>query len=71
MGYAADPQEAWEQAVKAKGGRERLHAVHTLAVYLRPAPVNLAGPLTNWLLVFPDRYPRIRGRAADRNGWWW
>jgi hypothetical protein len=54
--HAADPQAAWEQAVQAKGGRERLHAVHSLAVYLRPANVNLAGLPTNWLCVFPDRY---------------
>ncbi|HVN05251.1 MAG TPA: hypothetical protein VMT86_12580, partial [Bryobacteraceae bacterium] len=53
---AADPQAAWQQAVEAKGGRERLHAVHSLAVYLRPANVNMAGPLSTWLCVFPDRY---------------
>jgi hypothetical protein len=54
--YSADPQEVWEQAVQAKGGRERLHSVHSLAIYMKPAPVNLAGPPANWLCAFPDRY---------------
>jgi len=44
---AADPQEVWEQAVKAKGGRERLRGVHSLAIYMKPADVNLRGPATN------------------------
>jgi len=60
--HAADPQEVWEQAVQAKGGRERLHGVHSLAIYMRPpAGVNLAGPPTNWLCVFPDRYFEFDG----------
>ena len=54
--HAADPQEVWEQAIKAKGGRERLLSVHSLAIYMKPAPVNLRGRATNWLCVFPDRY---------------
>jgi len=53
---AADPQEVWEQAVKAKGGRERLKNVHSLAIYLKPANVNLSGPPGTWLCVFPNRY---------------
>jgi len=61
---AADPQEVWEQAVKAKGGRERLRGVHSLAIYMKPADVNLRGPATNWLLVFPDRYFEFDGARA-------
>jgi hypothetical protein len=61
--HAADPQEIWEQAVQAKGGRDRLHGVRSLAVYMKPAEVNLAGPATNWLCVFPDRYFEFQGRA--------
>jgi len=66
--HAADPQEVWEQAVKAKGGRERLHSVHSLAIYMRPAEVVLAGPPTNWLCVFPDRYFEFdgAGRGSSR-----
>jgi len=66
--HAAGPGEAWERAVQAKGGRERLHAVHSLAIYLTPAPVNLAGPPTTWLCVFPDRYfefERVPGRRSS------
>jgi hypothetical protein len=62
--YAADPREVWEQAVKAKGGRERLHSVHSLAVYMKPADVQLAGPPTSILCVFPDRYFEFEGRAT-------
>ena len=62
--HAADPREVWEQAVKAKGGRERLRGVHSLAVYMKPADVNLSGPATNWLLVFPDRYFEFDGARA-------
>ena len=53
---AADPHAAWEQAVQAKGGRDRLHRVHALAVYMKPAEVVMAGPYANWLCVFPNRY---------------
>ncbi len=49
--------------MKAKGGRERLHNVHSLAVYLKPAPVNFAGSPTNWLCVFPDRYFEFEGAS--------
>jgi len=63
---AADPHEMWEQAVAAKGGRERLHSVHSLAIYLRPAQLNLPGPPTNWLCVFPDRYFEFTGRMNAR-----
>jgi hypothetical protein len=59
--HAADPQEAWERAVKAKGGRERLHSVHSLAIYLKPAQVMMGGPPTTWLCVFPDRYFEFQG----------
>ena len=52
----ADPQSVWDQAIQAKGGRERLRNVHTLAVYMKPAQVLLAGPPANWLCVFPNRY---------------
>ena len=61
--HAAEPQEVWEQAVKAKGGRDRLRSVHSLAVYMKPAEVNLAGPPTNWLCVFPDRYFEFEARS--------
>jgi len=66
--HAADPQEVWEQAVKAKGGRDRLRSVHSLAVYMKPADVNLAGPPANWLCVFPDRYFEFDGggRGSQR-----
>jgi hypothetical protein len=66
--HAADPREVWEQAVKAKGGRERLRGVHSLAVYMKPAEVNLAGPPANWLCVFPDRYFEFDGggRGSQR-----
>ena len=65
---AADPQAVWGQAVKAKGGRERLRSVHSLAVYMKPAAVNLAGPPTNWLCVFPGQYFEFEGesRAGQR-----
>jgi hypothetical protein len=58
---SADPQEAWDQAVKAKGGRDRLHSVHSLAMYMKSAQVNTPGPPANWLCVFPDRYFEYRG----------
>lgn len=63
-----DPREVWEQAVKAKGGRDRLRSVRSLAVYMKPAEVNLAGPPTNWLCVFPDRYFEFEGagRGSQR-----
>jgi len=50
--------------VKAKGGRDRLHSVHSLAIYMKPADVNLAGPPANWLCVFPDRYFEFDGRSG-------
>jgi hypothetical protein len=62
---AADPQEVWEQAVKAKGGHERLRGVHSLAIFMKPAEVNLAGPPTNWLCVFPDRYFEFDGAGRS------
>lgn len=62
--HAADPQEVWEQVVKAKGGRERLRSVHSLAIYMKPAEVNLRGPATNWLCVFPDRYFEFDGAGV-------
>jgi hypothetical protein len=62
--HAADPREVWEQAVQAKGGRDRLHGVHSLAIYMKPADVNLTGPPTNWLCVFPDRYFEFDGRGS-------
>lgn len=61
---AADPAEIWEQAVKAKGGRDRLHRVQSLAVYMKPAAVNFRGPVTNWLCVFPDRYFEFDGQGS-------
>jgi hypothetical protein len=65
---AADPQAVWEQAIQAKGGRERLRKVQTLAVYMKPAPVNLAGPPANWLCVFPNRYFEWEGgRGPERS----
>jgi hypothetical protein len=64
VAHAADPQEIWDEAVKAKGGRERLHSVHSLAVYLKPAEVNLRGPATTLLCVFPDRYFEFDGRGS-------
>jgi hypothetical protein len=65
--HAADPQEAWEQAVKAKGGHDRLHRVHSLAIYMKPAQVNLAGPPTNWLCVFPGRYFEFEGHPMSQH----
>jgi hypothetical protein len=62
--YAADPHDVWEQAVKAKGGRDRLHSVHSLAIFMRPADVNLRGAATNWLCVFPDRYFEYDGAGV-------
>ena len=62
---SGDPQEVWERAVQAKGGRDRLHGVHSLAVYMKPAEVVMAGPPTNWLCVFPERYFEF---AAARGG---
>ncbi|MGC9948466.1 MAG: hypothetical protein ABSF64_19030 [Bryobacteraceae bacterium] len=62
--HAADPREVWEQAVQAKGGRDRLHSVHALAIYMKPADVKLPGPLTNWLCVFPDRFFEFEGPIA-------
>lgn len=61
---AADPGAVWEQAVQAKGGRDRLHRVHSLAVYMKPAEVNLRGLATNWLFVYPDRYFEFDGAGA-------
>jgi len=63
--HAAGPQEVWEQAVKAKGGHDRLRSVHSLAIFMRPAEVNLAGPPTNWLCVFPDRYFEFDGAGRS------
>jgi hypothetical protein len=65
--HAADPQEVWEQAIKAKGGRDRLRSVHSLAIFMRPAEVNLAGPPTNWLCVFPDRYFEFYGAGRGNS----
>lgn len=62
--YAAGPQEVWEQAVKAKGGRDRLHSVHSLAIFMKPADVNQRGAATNWLCVFPDRYFEYDGAGV-------
>jgi hypothetical protein len=62
--HGANPREVWEQAVQAKGGRDALHRVHSLAVYMKPAQGNLAGPPTNWLCVFPDRYFEFQGRGG-------
>jgi len=62
--HAAEPDEVWEQAVKAKGGRERLHSVHALAIFMTPANVNLRGLPTNWLCVFPDRYFEFDGTGV-------
>ena len=59
--HAADPQAVWEQAIQAKGGRQRLQKVQTLAIYMKPAPVTLAGPPANWLCVFPNRYFEWQG----------
>lgn len=63
---AADPRPLWEQAVQAKGGRDRLRGVHSLAIYMKPAEVNLAGPPANWLCVFPNRYFEFDGRGSGR-----
>jgi hypothetical protein len=60
----ADPRAVWEQAIQAKGGRERLRKVQTLAIFMKPAQVVLAGPPTNWLCVFPDRYFEWEGRKG-------
>jgi len=65
--HAADPQEVWEQALKAKGGRERLHGVHSLAIFMKPAEVTLRGVATNWLCVFPDRYFEFDGAGVGGN----
>jgi hypothetical protein len=56
--------EVWEKAVAAKGGRERLHQIKSLAAYMKPAQVTLAGPHTTWLCVFPDRYFEFDGRGS-------
>lgn len=62
-GQTADPHELWEQIVQAKGGRDRLHRVQSLAVYMKAAQENLRGPGTNrnWLFVLPDRYFEFEG----------
>jgi len=54
--HAADARAIWEQAIEAKGGRNSLRGVQSLAIYMTPAAVVLAGPPANWLCVFPDRY---------------
>jgi hypothetical protein len=65
---AADPQAVWEQAIQAKGGRERLRRVQTLAIFMKPAQVVLAGPPANWLCVFPDRYFEWEGsKGSERS----
>jgi len=61
--YGADPRDLWEQAVKAKGGHERLRAVHSLAVYMKPAEIVMTGPPETWLFVFPNRYFEYDGRG--------
>src|SRR5579871_400491 len=61
MAETPDAQMVWEQVIQAKGGRERLHRVQSLAIYMQPAAVLMAGPATNWLCVFPDRYFEYRG----------
>jgi len=65
--YAQEPQELWDQAVKAKGGSERLRAVHSLAIFLKPAAQNFPGLATNWLCVFPDRYFEFDGAGVGGN----
>jgi hypothetical protein len=62
--HAADAAEVWEQVIQAKGGHERLRAVHSLAIYMQPANVILAGPITSWLCVFPNRYVEFDGRGG-------
>jgi hypothetical protein len=64
---AADPQTAWEQAIQAKGGLQRLQGVKTLAVYMKPADVVLAGPPANWLCVFPNQYFEWEGGRGNQH----
>jgi len=67
--HAADPQEVWERTIEAKGGRERLRSVHSLAIFMKPAEVKAAGAdfrgrAANWLCVFPDRYFEFDGAGV-------
>src|ERR1700691_601760 len=62
--HAADPRAVWEQAVQAKGGRERLRKVQTLAIFMKPAQVVLAVARANWHYIFPDRYVEWEGRKG-------
>jgi hypothetical protein len=64
--HGADPQELWNAVLNAKGGSERLRSVHTLAVYMRPAPIRLAGPPANWLFVLPQRYFEWNGMPGEQ-----
>lgn len=50
--------------MQAKGGRERLRKVHSLAIFLKPAQVNFAGNPTTMLCVFPDRYFEFDGAGV-------
>lgn len=62
--HAADPETVWAEALQAKGGRERLDSVRSLAIYMKPAQVTLTGPPSTWLCVFPDRYFEYDGRGS-------
>ena len=62
--HAADPETVWAAALQAKGGRACLDSVRSLAIYMKPAPINLAGPPTTWLCVFPDRYFEYDGPGS-------
>jgi len=52
-------QRLWEQAIAAKGGREKLHSVRTMAVSLRAAyDLGRLGKTNShyvWVYAFPDK----------------
>src|SRR4051812_47867497 len=53
-------QALWEQAVAAKGGRERLHDVNSLVIFYQQTVRNVLGTvvhrgLVERLYVFPDK----------------
>ena len=56
-----DPQIVWERVIRAKGGREKLHAVSTLAwsidgPKLNSAPDVIGAERLEFVEAYPDRY---------------
>ena len=74
-----DAQTVWEQTIKAKGGRERLHAIKNLLA-VEPSRGKPDRPYLVDLWVFPDKswrwhddlegYLGLNLNVSSRLGWW-